>query len=97
MSHSKNDEKRSPAFNTDEPGWIDIELEPHRAKATVNDQVHGWTDIDIEARAPPKKRLLRYGTKTKTVVGLALVAMLLTGIFVPMVIAIRNRGSKGIQ
>lgn len=98
MSDNFSDEKKVSPFNTHEPGWVNIELEPHHPEVTVVDQVHGLRDLDLEARAPPKKRLRRCGAKTKVVVGLALVAMLLTGIFVPYVLAInKNRKSKGIQ
>lgn len=98
-----NDEKRVSAIDTHEPEWIDIDLgarnidpAPHRAKATVIDQVPGWTNFDLEAGAPPKKRL-RWGSKTKILLGVAVPAMLLVGIFLPMAVAIRNHKSKGIE
>lgn len=98
MSDNSINEKKVSAFNTHESGWVNIDLEPRRAEATVIDhQVPAWTGFDLEANALPKKRFWSSGKKSKMVVGTAVAAMVLTGIVVPMVIAIRNEQSKGIQ
>lgn len=93
-----------PALNTHEPDWVNIDLEPrnvdpetHRANATVIDQGPGWTSYDLEAQFRPKNRWWHYGKKTKIVVGIAIVAMVVVGIAVPMVVMINERHSEGIQ
>lgn len=100
---NNNNEKQGPAFNTHEPGWTDVDLgaskvdpAPHGAKATVIDSGPDWTNFDIEAGTPPKKRL-RCGRKTKILLGIAIPAMVLVGIFVPMAVAIKNEKTKGIE
>lgn len=97
-------EDQVSAFDTHEPGWVNIDLEPRNvdpkprhAKASVVDQVPVWTSFDLEANAPPKKRFWRNGKKTKIVVGIAIAAMALAGIFVPIGIAIKNHEGEGIQ
>ena len=97
MSDNSIDQRKVSAFNTHEPGWVNIDLEPRRTEATVIDQVPTWTGSDLEANAPPKKRFWSSGKKSKMFVGTAVAAMVLAGIFVPMVIAIRNEQSKRIQ
>ena len=101
MSDSKNNEREVTAFKLNEPGWVNIDLgpravEPHGAKATV---LPGWADLDLdlEARAPPKKPFWRFGKKSKILVGIAISAMLSAGIFVPMVVVILNGGGKRIR
>lgn len=92
-------------INTNEAGWVNIDLEPrnvdpepHRAEATVIDPCPGWINFDTEAQTPPKKRGSRYGFKSKIVVGIALVTMVVVGVTVPMVVSINNaRSSQGIQ
>lgn len=105
MPDKKNndDKKEVSAFNTHEPGWheIDLEprnlhLEPYHAEATVIDQCPGWTNYHLEAQTPPKKRWWRYDV-SKIFVGIAIVAMVVTGIAVPMAVTIYKRESKGIQ
>ena len=97
-------EKQVSAFDTHEPDWVNIDLEPRNVdpkprhtKATVIDQVPVWTSIDLEANAPPKKHFWRNSKKTKIVVGIAVAAMVLAGIFVPMGIAIKNHEDEGIH
>lgn len=102
-NNNNNNEKQESAFNTPEPGWTDVDLgaskvdpAPHGVKATVIDQGPCWTNFDLEAGSPPKKRL-RCGRKTKILLGIAIPAMILVGIFVPMVVAIENEKTKGID
>ncbi|CAF9909863.1 hypothetical protein IMSHALPRED_008491 [Imshaugia aleurites] len=95
--HNNNTtEREAPELKTNEPVWVNIDLEPrnvdpnpHSAKATVVDQVPRWSDSDLEARSPSKSRSRRFG--------IALAAMVLTGILAPMVVAIRNEEAKGEQ
>ena len=96
---NNNDEKQESA----EPGWTDVDLgaskvnpAPHGAKATVIAQGPGWTNFDLEAGTPSKKRF-RCGSKTKILLGIAIPAMILVGIFVPMVVAIENEKMKRIE
>lgn len=104
MSDKTDDAKKVSAFDTHEPEWVNIALEqrkvdpePHCAKATVVDQIPRRTDLDLEARAPPKKRFWRYGRKAKIFVGVAVVAMLSIAIFVLIAVAVGNEESKGRQ
>ena len=101
--NNNNDEKQGSAINTHEPGWTDVDLgaskidpAPHLARAIVIDQGPGWTNFDLEAGTPLKKRL-RCGRKTKILLGIAIPAMILVGIFVPMAVAIENEKTKGIE
>lgn len=103
MSDNTYNGKEVPAFSTHEPGWVDIDLGPRnvdpkcrQAKATVIGQISRWTDFDVEAAAPSKKRLSRFGKKSMIIVGIGLIAMLLTGTIVPMVVAVRRDQGKGI-
>ena len=100
---NNDDKKEVSAFNTHEPGWHEIDLEtrdlhpePYHAKATVIDQCPGWTNHHLEAQTAPKKRWWRYDV-SRIFVGIAIVAMVVTGIAVPMVVMIHRRESKGIQ
>lgn len=103
--HNNNTtEREAPELKTNEPVWVNIDLEPrnvdpnpHSAKATVVDQVPRWSDSDLEARSPSKSRSRRFGKMSKIFVGIALAAMVLTGILAPMVVAIRNEEAKGEQ
>lgn len=97
MSDNKNNERKESAVNSNETDWVNIDLGPrtvdpgaHAPRATVVDRVPTWTAFDLEARDPPKKRFWRFGMKSKVLVGIAIAAMVLIGIFVPMVVAIRN-------
>ena len=93
-------------FNTHGQDWVDIDLgprkpdhEPHRTKeAVVVAQGPGWTNFDLEANLPPKRRSWHYGRKFKVIVGIAIaiVSMVLVGIIVPMVVSMREEGSKGV-
>lgn len=92
--------KEDTGLKTDEPNWVNIDLgprnidpDPQRAQVAVIDQVPRWTELDLEAGTPPRKPLPRFGTKSKIIVGIALLAMVVTGICVPMVVAIRHDGA----
>lgn len=100
---NNSDDKQNSAFNTHEPGWTDVDLGASKidpaaygAKATIIAQGPNWTNFDLEAGTPPKKRL-HCGRKTKILLGIAIPAIILVGIFVPMVVSIRNEKSKGIE
>ena len=104
MSDNNNKNTEVSKFNTNEPGWVNIDLEPrnvdpepHRAEATVIDPCPGWIKYDVEAQTPPKKRGFRYGLKSKIVVGIALVTMAVVGVTVPMVVSINNARRNEIQ
>ena len=84
-------------FNAHGKGWNDVDLgppnvnpEPHRPEAIIG-QIPGWTNFDLEAKIPPKKRMWLYSKKSKIVVGVAIAAMLLVGILVPTVVAVRDK------
>lgn len=104
---NNNDDKQPSAFNTHEPGWTDVDLggnkidpAPHGDNVTMIAQGPNWMSFDLEAGtppAPPKRRRLRCGSKTKIILGVAIPAMILIGIFVPMVVAINNKETKGIE
>lgn len=78
-----------------EQGWDDVALtpckatfQPHRAEGVLIGQGAGWTNFDLEAEAPPKKRSWFYGRKSKIVIGIAIVAM---------VVGIKTREAKGYR
>lgn len=105
MSVSMNtiDDKQLSAFNTHEAGWTDIDLgaskidpAPHGAQATIIAQGPNWTNFDLEAGTPPKKRS-HCGRKTKIVLSVVFPVIILVGIFVPMVVTINNNKTKGID
>ena len=100
-NNNKKEEKDSSAHEQD---WVDVALtpckanfEPHRAEGVLIGQGAGWTNFDLEAKSPPKKRSWLHGRKSKVVIGLAIVAMVVVGITVPMVVEIRNARGKGIS
>ncbi|KAF6221025.1 hypothetical protein HO133_002706 [Letharia lupina] len=97
MFDNNNKGKDASAFSTHEPGWVNIDLEPHCAEATVIGQGPGWKNFDLEARTPSKKRLWRGGRTSKIVVGVAVVAMFLTAILVPTVVGVMKGEGKGKQ
>ena len=91
-------------FDPYRPGWVDVDLGPpkidlesHRAEAVVIGQFPGWTNFDLEGKAPAKKRLWLHKRKSKVVVGIAIVLMLLVGIIVPTVVATRNKEDERIR
>ena len=99
-----NNIKEEKDSSAQEHTWDDVALtpckatfEPHRAEAVLIGQGPGWTNFDLEADAPPKKRSWLYGKKSKVAVGIAIVAMVVVGITVPMVVEIRKAGGKGIS
>ena len=96
--------KEASAFNTHEEGWTDVDLElrkidteTQRPEATIIGQGLNWTNFDLEDQTPPKKHWWRHGRKSKIVIAVALVAMVVIAITVPTIVAVRNDGSKGIQ
>lgn len=97
-NHNKN-EKVSAAEMIEKDNWVNIDLEPRnldkdptRAKANVP----AFTDLlDLEARAPPKQRFCRHGTKSKVLVSIALIAMLSAAIFVPVAVVIIDKENRG--
>ena len=100
-NNKKKQEKDSSAHNQ---GWDDVALtpckanfEPRRAEGVLIGQGANWTNFDLEAEAPLKKRSWLHGRKSKIVIGIAIVAMVVVGITVPMVVGIRNAGGKGIS
>ena len=100
MSGNNNDGK---GFDPHESGWVNVDLGPrqvdlesNRTEAVVIGQFPGWTNFDLEGKAPAKKRLWLHKRKSKVVVGIAIVLMLLVGIIVPTVVAIRNKKDERI-
>ena len=78
---------------------VDVDLEPPKVdpeshRVEVLGQIPGWNSFDLEANAPPKKCLWLYTGRSKIVVGIAIFAMVLIGIIVPTVVAIRNGGGQ---
>ena len=104
-SNHNNDNEKENDSSAHEQGWDDIALtpckatfEPHHSGDIVIGQGPGWTNFDLEAKAPPppKKRSWLHGGKSKVVIGIAIVAMVVVGVTVPMVVGIKKAGSKGI-
>ena len=101
MSGNNNGRKD---FDPHASGWVDVDLgprkvdpEPNRVEAVIIAQFPGWTNFDLEGKAPAKKRLWLHKRKSKLVVGIAIVLMLLVGIIVPTVVAIRNKKDERIR
>ena len=90
-----------PSPNTPHPtptNWVDIDLGAprHKPQAITIAQLPGWTSFDLESNTPPswkKERVLRllHSKASKIVVGGAILAMLLIGVIVPTVVAVRKR------
>ena len=101
-NNNNREEKDSTAH---EQRWDEVVLtpckatfEPHRAEGVRIGQGPGWTNFDLEAEAPPpKKRSWFHGKKSKIVIGIAIVAMVVVGITVPMVVGIKTREAKGYR
>ena len=70
-------------------------FDPRPPEGIVIGQGPGWTNFDLEAEAPPPKK--RSWLHVKVVIGVAVVAIVVVGVTVPMVIGIRNAGGKGIS
>ena len=99
-----NNNKEEKDSSAHEQRWDDVALtprkanfEPHRAEGILIGQGPGWTNFDLEAEAPPKKRSWLYNRKSKIVIGIAIAAMIVVAITVPMVVGVRNAGGKGIS
>ncbi len=91
------------SFSAHEPDWIDVDLGPRKVnsetrhtQAVVLGHGPGWTNFDLEANAPSKKRSWLRNGNSKLVVSLAIIAMLLIATVVPAVVAVRNGEGEGI-
>ena len=103
-NNTNNNNKEEKDSTAHEQRWDDVALtpckatfEPHRAEGVIIGQGAGWTNFDLEAKAPPKKHSWFHGRKSKIVIGVAIVAMVVVGITVPMVVGIRMREAKGYR
>ena len=103
-NNNNNNNKEEKDSIAHEQHWDDVALtplkanfEPHPAEGVIIGQGVGWTNFDLEAEAPPKKRSWLYSRKSKIIIGIAIAAMIVVGITVPMVLGVRNAGGKGIS
>ena len=101
---TNNDNKEEKDSSAHDQGWDDVALtpctttfQPHRAEGVLVGQGAGWTNFDLEARAPPKKRSWLSGRKSKVVIGIAILVMVAVAITVPLVVEIKNARGKGIS
>ena len=101
-NNNNNNNKKGTDSGAHDQVWDDVALtpckatfEPRPAEAIVIAQGPAWTNFDLEAKAPPKKQ--RSWLHAKVIIGIAIAAIVAVGVTVPMVVGIKNAGSKGIS